>query len=54
MFLTNLHAGDLGAQQKEHNMAINKAKFDRSEAWVWMVLTLIAIATMLAADLGLI
>jgi hypothetical protein len=35
-------------------MAKNTAKFDRSEAWVWMVLTLIAIAAMIASELGVI
>jgi hypothetical protein len=54
MILAFAHAGAFEHQQKEHNMAINKAKFDRSEAWVWMILTLVAIAAMAASELGLI
>jgi hypothetical protein len=54
MISTFAHAGDFKHSQKEHNMAINKAKFDRSEAWVWMILTLVAIAAMVASEMGLI
>jgi hypothetical protein len=50
MISTILHAGDL----RTLNKVLKMYKYDRSGTWIWGVITLIAIATLVAAELGVI